>query len=348
MARSRLKIWLVAAAAVLGGLAAFVYCQLLPPVWEARATILAEGEAAKALPGVVNDAQFASHIQDFTDFSGRLTAVPIPGTHLVVLTAWDDASSHAAAGLSAALDRLDAVMPWVGQCRMELLLLSEPTVLPEAGCAETCLAGAIAGGILAALLLFPLPRREEPLDLFHLLRRWGRLARRHLPGLLIVCLIFGGGNYLRETLAFTPVYSASVPVSIGEYSPDAASKLSATVSGLLDSDLMTVPGITAAAVGQSNLFTLSATGETPEAAQVALTSAMDLWPELTTYAHRDLTMRPHQPVQITAPQSFSSAAAWTNGGLLGAFLWAGLLFLGVLTEPEILTPPPPKRIMNPK
>ena len=348
MGHTRLKIWLVAAAAVLGGLAAFWGIYLTPPDREARATILAEGEAAQALPGVVNSSQFSRHIQEITDFSGTLSAKPVPGTHLVTVTARDNVSAHAAAGLSAALDRLEAVMPWVGPCHMEPLVLSDPAALPDAGNAETCLAGALAGGLLAALLLFPLPRREEPLDLMDLIRGWGKLARRRLMGLLLVCLIFGSGNYLREKLAFSPTFTASALVSVGEYSPDTVQNLPATVYGLLDSDLMTVPGITAAAVGQSNLFTFTATGETAEAAENALTAAMDLWPELAVYATQDLTISQRQPLRITAPQPFRPIAAWGNGILPGAILWAGLLCLRLLLSPEILTPPPPKGIISPK
>lgn len=348
MDRSRLKIWLAAAAAVLGGLAAFLYCQLTGPVWEARATILAEGPAAQALPGLVNAEPFSGHIRELTDFSGILTANAIPGTQLVDICARDEVSAHAAAGLDAALDRLEAVMPWMGEGRMETLLLSDPIALPGTGSAKTCLAGALAGGILAALLLFPIPKREEPLDLIELLRRWGKLARRQLLGLLVVCLLCGGGNYLREAIAFSPVYTATTLVSIGEYSPDGAKNLPATVYGLLDSDLMTVPGVTAAAVGQSNLFTFTATGETQSAAEEKLTAAIALWPQLSIYADRDLTLLQRQPMQITAPQSFPTAAVWGKGILLGAFLGAGLLFLRLLVSPKILTPPPPKGIISPK
>lgn len=348
MVHSRLKIWLVAASAVLSGLAAFLYGHWMSPVWEVRATILAEGTGAEALPGVVNTVQFSGHIQELTDFSGQLTAKAIPGTRLVVIVLRDDTPAHAAAGRSAVLDRLDAVMPWVGDCHMEPLLLSDPVALPGTGSAETCLAAALAGGLLAALLLFPLPSRDTPLDLMDLLRRWGTVARRHLAGLLIISLLCGGGNYIRETLSFSPVYTAATLVSIGEYSPDAAKNLSATVYGLLDSDLMTVSGITAAPVGQSNLFSLTAVGHTPEAAEDKLAAAIALWPKLAIYADRDLTILQRQPLQITAPQSFRPLAAWGRGILLGTILWAGLLFLSLLIHPEILTPPLPKRIISPK
>lgn len=348
MNRSRLKYWLVAAAAVLGGLAALLYCHLTPPIWEARATILAEGPAAQALPGVVKSSQFTSHIRELTDFWGHLTAAAIPGTHLVVLTAQDNAPAHTAAGCSAALNRLDAVMAWVGECTVEPLLLSDPIALPDAGNVETCLAGILTGGILAILLLFPLPKREEPLDFTDILSRWLHLAKRRLSVLLLLSLMLGAGNYFCEKSRYTPIFTATTLVSIGEYTPETAKNLSATVYGLLDSDLMTVPGITAAAVGQSNLFTLFATGETPEAAEAALTSAIALWPELAVYAAQDLTLLQRQPVQVTTPQPFPTAAVWANGCLLGALLWAALLFLRLLLTPEILTPPPPKRIISPK
>lgn len=340
----RLKRWLVAAAAVLGGLAAALYCHLTPQIWEARATVLAEGPAAQAIPGLVESSHFTGHIRDLTDFSGQLTASAIPGTHLVVLTARDDAPAHADAGLSAALDRLEAVIPWIGECAIEPLILSDPLALPALGNAETCLAGVLAGGILVALLLFPLPKRQEPLDFADLLH----LARRRLGALFLLCLLLGGSNYIREKRSNTPVSTASTLVSVGTYSQDTAKTLSAAVCGLIHSDLMTIPGITAQAVGQSNLFTLTAAAETPEEARNALTAAMALWPELAVYGNRDLNMLPRQPVAITGPQPFRPLAAWGKGILLGGILWAGLLFLHLLIDPQILTPPPPKRIMNPK
>lgn len=340
----RLKRWLAAAAAVLGGLAAALYCHLTPQIWEVRATVLAEGAAAQAVPSLVGSVQFTGHIRELTDFSGQLAASAIPGTHLVVLTARDAVPAHASAGLSAALDRLDAMMPWVGECAIEPLILSDPAALPTAGNAEICLAGALAGGILAVLLLFPLPKRQEPLDFADLFR----LAKRRLGGLLLLCLLLGGGNYFREKHSDPPVSAATILVSVGTYSQDTAKTLTDSVCALVHSDLMTVPGITAQPVGQSNLFLLTATAETPEKARDALTAAMALWPELAVYGTQNLDLVPRQPMEITAPQPFRPLAAWGKGLLLGAALWAALLFLHLVTEPQILTPPPPKRIINPK
>lgn len=348
MLLKNLKIWLVAAATVLCGLLPCLQNFLTPPDWEARATIMVTGSAAQALPGVVNDGQFARHIRDLTDFSGTLTTESIPGTALVTLCARDDSYAHAAAGRAAALDRLDALMLWVGECQVEPVLIAEPAALPHTLSVETCLAAALAGGLLAFLVLFPLPKREEPLDLLDLLGRWLRLSRHRWGWLLLLCLLFGGGNYLRERNNFVPTATATILVSMGQYSPDSADTLCSAVYGLLDSHLMTVPGVTCKAVGQTNLFTLTAAAQTPDAAREALTAAMAQWPELAGYAHRDLTLRPRQPMQTTPPQPFRPGAAWGTGCLLGAVFWAAALFLELLVSPQILTPPPPKRIMNPK
>lgn len=333
MNRIRRKWGIVAAAAILCGFLSFLYFHLVPPEWEVRITAAVEGPAAEALPGVVISRQFVSHIRDLTGVPLALSAVPIPGTNLVALSGRAVSAAHAAAGMDAVLDRLAPVMNWAGDISIIPLIRTDPAPIPQPGDLRTVLAAALAGGLAAALLLFPLPKREDPLDLMDLLRRWGRLARRRLPGLLMLCLLCGGGNLLWTALTFSPVCTASAVVSVGTYDPDSARALPATVSGLLASDLAPRPGITAEAIGQSNLFALTAPGETPAAAEAALTAAITQWPELAAYAHRDLTMQPHQPIQVTAPQSFQPLAACGTGILVGVVLWALILFLSLLLLP---------------
>lgn len=329
------KLCIIAAAALIFALGAFACHKLQPPVYAARATISVSGEAAESAPGMLTSEQFYQHIREISDFDGLITAAQIPGTCLIEITLQDDVHAHALAGLNAAIERLPAMMAYLSDnFRMETVLEAAVFQLPAEQPFKACILAALTGAAIAALLLFPLPPRNEELDLLDVLRSFQKLARRFWPGILAVCILTTGGNFARARLTYVPVYEAAALVSVGDYDPQAAQQISATFRGLLGSDVMAdlmlsqlgaeeIGGsISAAQVAETNLFELTAAAADPEAAIQILQAAMACFPQAAIYANANLPLQVHQMPTASLANPFSAADAIIKGLFLGLALCA--------------------------
>lgn len=324
----RKRLWITAVAAICA-LAAFLYCHAQPPRWEARSTVAVYAEDAIAvLPGLLRADIFTT---------GTVSAYHIPGTCLVEIACRGTSQEAASSGLNAAIGQIPTLLQYLGNPgTVDTALQSAVSVIGEPpDTLRVCLTAAITGAAVVALLLFPPFPRQEELDLTVLLISLGKLTKRFWLLILAVCLLGSCGNYLREKSA-SPVYESTALVSVGTYDPKTAGAIADTVCGLIGSDLMD-GNISAAAIGGSNLFTLTATAASPAAAQEILRSAIGDFPHIAAYAQADLPMAVRQaPSLPDSPENpFHGPHALAKGLLLSLALCAAMGIAAVLRTQNI-------------
>lgn len=315
----RKRVWAVLAAAALCALAAFWYCHVQPSRWEARATVAVYTEDALAvLPGLLSADMFTA---------GTVSACHIPGTCLMEIACRETSQEAASAGVDAAIGQLPTLLDYLGSPGTVETVLQSSVSAIEGGQSDTlrvCLTASAMGAAAMALLLFPPRPREEELDLTALIKSLGKLAKRFWLLILALSLTTAGGNYLLEKSA-SPVYESTALISICTYDPGTAGAIAATVRGLLGSDLVD-RNVSAAAIADSNLFTLTATAGSPAAAQEILLSAIEDFPRIAAYAQTDLPMVIRQAPSLPASPAnpFHGPGALAKGLLLGLALCAAM------------------------
>lgn len=307
--------------------------------WEARATLSIHGEAAGTVPELLESSFFAGHIREISDFDGQIQASAIPGTSLVEIALRDDSAAHVRAGMEALLNRLSPVMRYFSEdFSMEIIL--EPSISEKSSQQDRADLLLFGGAVL--LLSLPAPKFRGELDLLYLLRRFFKLTRRRWYLVLAFSLLGTLGYYVYRSAAYAPVFQATALVSLGSYDAETAPLLPYIIDGLLSSDLLAqhLPPdceIFGEAAAESNLFTLTATAATGDAAQAALDRVLSHWEELSAYALTDLPLRLHQLAPAVLANSLSHPAILCKGGLLGLMGWVCAAFASILFRRNIDT-----------
>ncbi len=180
-------------------------------------------------------------------------------------------------------------------------------------------------------------------------------------GLLLVAALaaFGG---LRQIRSYQPMYRCEASFTVNTqqagtsdydysfyYDKTTASQLVSTFPYILQSDLLTdrikedlkmsyIPGIIQAnPVSNSNLFTLSVTGGSPELALAVLNSVVKNYPAVAEYVLGEISLHMIDPPRL--PEAPYNQLQWVGAsvkyGTLGLMLFLGMLALYALTRTTI-------------
>jgi len=296
-------------AALTCALAGFFCARMACPVWEARATLAVDSPAALlALPGMLAAEGSAAYA--------------IPGTDVMELALRGPSPEDAQTRLTAALDRLPALLSFLDLSANTETLASAVRCLSRPDPAKYALSGGLLGALAAALLLLPAPRPREPLNLGKILKTMARTAKRRTIPILLTVVLLAFGNVLLPRRA--PQVQAQMLVRTGIYNPDTADGLAGAVLGLLDSQLAdSAPD--AVRVGRTNLFRLTFRAESEGEALSAAENFSAHWPRLAEHISGapGLTVLEGPTLAVPSPES-PGRAALTGAGLALA-LWLLLL-----------------------
>lgn len=211
------------------------------------------------------------------------------------------------------------------------------------------------------------PKKEkenlpEPLDLNTIFHDVLRGMKKLWWACFLLVLFGAAGSWLAAKNAYRPLYraSASFTVSTGSgesggfsygfyYNTATASQLVRTFPYILESELLTdsikqtlgtayIPAsLSASAVEDSNLFTLTATGTDAETTLQVLNAAIEGYPEAARYVLGDIEFNMlSAPTLPTAPyNTFDDARAAGTGALYGLCVGAAWIILYACTRRTI-------------
>ena len=187
-------------------------------------------------------------------------------------------------------------------------------------------------------------------------------------GILLVC---GCCLFLavRTFLSYTPMYKASASFTVwlnnpfyasqSYYNTSAADQMARTFPHILTSGVLSekveeelqissLPSISASALGNTNILTLTVTSDDPALAYDVLLCIMDVYPSVAEFVVGPTTLNlinetgfPYDPYN-----SISYTAPFVKGGVLGLGLWAGLCLLYWLTHQTVSSEQELKRLIN--
>lgn len=194
----------------------------------------------------------------------------------------------------------------------------------------------------------------EPIDIITLLHDVLRGVKKLWWACLLLTVLCAAGSWYTAKRAYRPLYRAAVSFTVatgsGEsggfsygfyYNTATASQLARTFPYILESELLTdsikqalgtdsiTASLSASAVEDSNLFTLTATGANAESTLNVLNAAMDCYPEAARYVLGDIKLHMlSAPSLPTTPYNiFDGKRAALTGAAYGLLFGAGLILL---------------------
>lgn len=194
----------------------------------------------------------------------------------------------------------------------------------------------------------------EPIDIITLLHDVLRGVKKLWWACLLLTVLCAAGSWYTAKRAYRPLYRAAASFTVatgsGEsggfsygfyYNTATASQLARTFPYILESELLTdgikqalgtdsiTASLSASAVEDSNLFTLTATGANAESTLNVLNAAIDCYPEAARYVLGDIKLRMlSAPSLPTAPYNiFDGKRAALTGAAYGLLFGAGLILL---------------------
>lgn len=216
-------------------------------------------------------------------------------------------------------------------------------------------------------------KMPENLDLTGIALRFFKSLRRLWVLVPVLALLLGGGNYLRKSRSYTPMYEAKAVFSVSSgygtddvfstsyyYDNAAAADLAAAFPHLLDTDLMRdlmlaqlgtdwINGsISPSAVADTNLFELRVRSNSPQDAFDILQAVIDCYPRVAAIMVENPQVAIRQePTLPTEPcNSFSGVDAAADGAVLGCVGAVTVIFLLSLLNTTFLTAEDIKRTVN--
>uniref|UniRef100_UPI003A9168CB hypothetical protein n=1 Tax=Hominenteromicrobium sp. TaxID=3073581 RepID=UPI003A9168CB len=194
----------------------------------------------------------------------------------------------------------------------------------------------------------------EPIDIITLLHDVLRGVKKLWWACLLLTVLCAAGSWYTAKRAYRPLYRAAASFTVatgsGEsggfsygfyYNTATASQLARTFPYILESELLTdsikqalgtdsiTASLSASAVEDSNLFTLTATGANAESTLNVLNAAIDCYPEAARYVLGDIKLHMlSAPSLPTAPYNiFDGKRAALTGAAYGLLFGAGLILL---------------------
>ena len=194
----------------------------------------------------------------------------------------------------------------------------------------------------------------EPIDIITLLHDVLRGVKKLWWACLLLTVLCAAGSWYTAKRAYRPLYRAAASFTVatgsGEsggfsygfyYNTATASQLARTFPYILESELLTdgikqalgtdyiTASLSASAVEDSNLFTLTATGANAESTLNVLNAAIDCYPEAARYVLGDIKLHMlSAPSLPTTPYNiFDGKRAALTGAAYGLFFGAGLILL---------------------
>lgn len=194
----------------------------------------------------------------------------------------------------------------------------------------------------------------EPIDIITLLHDVLRGVKKLWWACLLLTVLCAAGSWYTVKRAYRPLYRAAASFTVatgsGEsggfsygfyYNTATASQLARTFPYILESELLTdsikqalgtdsiTASLSASAVEDSNLFTLTATGANAESTLNVLNAAMDCYPEAARYVLGDIKLHMlSAPSLPTTPYNiFDGKRAALTGAAYGLLFGAGLILL---------------------
>ena len=194
----------------------------------------------------------------------------------------------------------------------------------------------------------------EPIDIITLLHDVLRGVKKLWWACLLLTVLCAAGTWYTAKRAYRPLYRAAASFTVatgsGEsggfsygfyYNTATASQLARTFPYILESELLTdgikqalgtdsiTASLSASAVEDSNLFTLTATGANAESTLNVLNAAIDCYPEAARYVLGDIKLHMlSAPSLPTTPYNiFDGKRAALTGAAYGLLFGAGLILL---------------------
>ena len=194
----------------------------------------------------------------------------------------------------------------------------------------------------------------EPIDIITLLHDVLRGVKKLWWACLLLTVLCAAGSWYTAKRAYRPLYRAAASFTVatgsGEsggfsygfyYNTATASQLARTFPYILESELLTdsikqalgtdsiTASLSASAVEDSNLFTLTATGANAESTLNVLNAAIDCYPEAARYVLGDIKLHMlSAPSLPTTPYNiFDGKRAALTGAAYGLLFGAGLILL---------------------
>ena len=194
----------------------------------------------------------------------------------------------------------------------------------------------------------------EPIDIITLLHDVLRGVKKLWWACLLLTVLCAAGSWYTAKRAYRPMYRAAASFTVatgsGEsggfsygfyYNTATASQLARTFPYILESELLTdsikqalgtdyiTASLSASAVEDSNLFTLTATGANAESTLNVLNAAIDCYPEAARYVLGDIKLHMlNAPSLPTTPYNiFDGKRAALTGAAYGLLFGAGLVLL---------------------
>ncbi len=195
---------------------------------------------------------------------------------------------------------------------------------------------------------------EREIDLGLLFYDTIRGARKLWWLLPLLCVLFSGVLYAYKVYTYRPVYQSKASFSVTTkdstdvnygywfyYDESTASQMASTFPYILESDLLTdlirqdlgvdyINGsISAEALPNSNLFTMSVMSNNPQDAKRILEAVIDNYPTVSQYVIGNTMLNMIEAANLpTEPVNrVSRAHIFVLGAMVGVFLWCGVIVL---------------------
>ena len=207
------------------------------------------------------------------------------------------------------------------------------------------------------------------INIFELLRGLFKSAVRMLiPGILLVALI-SGLLCVRAWRGYVPMYQASASFTVKSkhpfyatqqnYSNVAAEQLAKTFPQILTSGLLTdrvkdtlgiehMPAVSAKAVGNTNLFTLTVTSRDPQEAHEVLGCLIEEYPSIAEFVigSTEICLLSQSGMPQTPYNAPGYAKALTAGASLGVVLWAAMSLFYWVTHKTVANEEDLSKLVN--
>lgn len=206
-------------------------------------------------------------------------------------------------------------------------------------------------------------------NMVELLRGLLKSAMRFLvPGIVLIGLMTGF-MLLRTWRGYSPRYQASASFSVQMKNPfyatqqyynnTVAEQMAKTFPQILTSGLLSdrvmeemgiaaMPAVSASAIGNTNIFTLTVTSADPQLAYDVLNCVMEVYPSVAEFVigSTELSLLSESGIPTTPTSTPDYFRAAILGATIGCLLWAGLALLYWLTHKTITSEEELSKVVN--
>ncbi len=209
----------------------------------------------------------------------------------------------------------------------------------------------------------------QPINLTVLLDDFLKEAKRLWIFALVLVALCAAGFTAFRYLTFTPYYEASASFTIkvvnplhanvSGYNTATAEQMEKTFPYILNSDALRnnvmkylgieyVPGVSASALGGSNIFTLTVKDRDPNRAYQILQAVIVCYPDVADFVvgPTRMILLDESGVPTTPYNAFSLRSSLQKGAIIGAALWCLIVFLMALTKSTIHNEVELRRVLN--